>query len=186
MASPFLFFLWIYIITIFLSSNLPQNSDPQIEFTNFPYQLSRARWSVSVDQIRFLVRIWSVHFSQLFIHSPISSSKKNMISWGMYKLPLCQWAAKNPKNELWGQEGTFGTWIIIDISQCNNSDIDRLGFMGYLGASYLIHWKLIFWYIDLCPKWQWKPNNSLIFLNYKKAINDSQHILNSTLWIPEC
>lgn len=135
MASPFLFFLWITSSSLsFYLQTCPRAVTPQREFTNFPYQLSRARWSISVDQIQILVRIWLVHFSWLFIHSPKCSSKKNMISWGMYKLPLCQWAAKNPKNELWGQEGTFGTWIAIDISQCNNSDYRQIGIYGLFGC----------------------------------------------------
>lgn len=48
----------------------------------------------------------------------------------MYKLLLCQWAAKVPKNGMWGQEGTNGFCIVIGISQCVNSDYRQIGIYG--------------------------------------------------------
>lgn len=35
-----------------------------------------------------------------------------------------------PKNGVWGQEGTFGICIIIGISQCINSDYRQVGIYG--------------------------------------------------------
>lgn len=50
--------------------------------------------------------------------------------------------------------------------------------MVYFGAASMISWELIFWYINLYPKEQCKPNNSLIFLNYINVTNDSSHVFN--------
>lgn len=40
---------------------------------------------------------------------------------------------------VWGQKGTFGTCIIIGISQCVNSDYRQVVINVYFGASYVIN-----------------------------------------------